>query len=503
MHAMTTVVETPSGKLVGRESDGVRTFLGIPFAKPPVGALRFAAPEPIAPWAGERQAVEFGGSALQAAMVIPLPGMEVGRQDEDCLYLNVYAPAGGAARKPVMVWIHGGGFVIGSGSQEIYGGARLARRGDVVVVTINYRLGALGYLHVDEVCPIPGAVSNPGMRDQVAALEWVRSHIAAFGGDPDNVTIFGESAGGMSVGTLLGMPKAKGLFRRAIPQSGATHHFHTREAASKVTEALLGVLGIDRKDAARALREMPAQKIVDAQMPLQVQLAGSLGLLPFQPVADGDSLPQSPLQTVREGGCSDVSLLAGTARDEWKLFVLMDPSAQGLDEAKLLDRLGREVPEVDASDLHETYRDARKARGESVAPLDVFAAIQTDRTFRIPAIRLAEAQAKHAPDATFMYRFDWESPMLGGLLGACHAVEIPFVFGTADLPNGEQFSGKGPEVDALIAATMDTWLRFAKSGDAGFPKYDPAKRTTRLFGRELRNEDDPQGAERKIWEGRL
>ena len=335
------------------------------------------------------------------------------------------------------------------------------------------------------------------------ALEWVRENISAFGGDPGNVTIFGESAGGMSVGTLLGMPKANGLYARAIPQSGAAHHVHTREAASKVTEAFLGVLGIDRRDAPRALREMPAQKLVDAQMPLQVQLAGSLGLLPFQPVVDGDSLPGQPLQAVRDGACKGVSLLVGSTRDEWKLFVLMDPSVQGLDEAKLRERLGREVPEVDSDVLYATYRDARKARGDGVAPLDLLAAIQTDRTFRIPGIRLAEAQAKHAPQSTFMYRFDWESPMLGGMLGACHAVEIPFVFGTADLPNGEQFSGKGPEVDALIAATMDTWLRFARTGDAGFPVYHAAKRTTRIFGREIRSEDDPQSAERKVWEGRL
>jgi para-nitrobenzyl esterase len=299
------------------------------------------------------------------------------------------------------------------------------------------------------------------------------------------------------------MPKAKGLFRRAIPQSGASHNFHTTEAATKVLEALLGILGIERRDAARALREMPAQKIVDAQMPLQVQLAGSLGLLPFQPIADGDALPHSPLQAVREGACNGVSILAGSTRDEWKLFVLMDPAAQGLDEAKLKDRLGREVPEADADELVETYRDARKARCESAAPIDLFAAIQTDRTFRIPAIRLAEAQARHEPAATYMYRYDWESPMLGGLLGACHAVEIPFVFGTADLPNGEQFSGKGPEVDALIGTTMDTWLRFARSGEPGFAAYDEAKRTTRVFGREIRDEDDPQSEERKLWEGRL
>ena len=324
---MTVVVETPSGKLAGREADGVRSFLGIPYAKPPVGPRRFAAPEPAEPWAGVRDAGAFGASAPQLPMILPLPGMDVGAQDEDCLYLNVYAPAGGAAKKPVMVWIHGGGFVIGSGSQSVYDGSRLARRGDVVVVTLNYRLGALGFLHLAELCPdLAGAVSNPGMRDQVAALEWVQRHIASFGGDPGNVTIFGESAGGMSVGTLLGMPKARGLFQRAIPQSGATHHFHTPEAATQVAEALLGALGVAAKDAARVLRELPAQKLIEAQGQLQTQPASSLGLLPFQPVVDGDSLPRPALQPVREGARAGVALLAGTTRDEWKLFSLMDPT---------------------------------------------------------------------------------------------------------------------------------------------------------------------------------
>src|SRR4029453_15526765 len=222
MHAMSIVIETPSGKLSGSEQDGVRVFRGIPFARPPVGARRFRAPEAVSPWPGVRDAQEFGASAPQAPIQLPLPGLDVGRRDEDCLYLNVYAPSGGAARKPVMVWIHGGGFVIGSGSQVVYDGTRLAQRGDVVVVTVNYRLGALGFLYLAELCPaLPGAVANAGMRDQVAALEWVRSHVAAFGGDPSNVTIFGESAGGMRVATVFGVPAARGLFARGLHQSRA------------------------------------------------------------------------------------------------------------------------------------------------------------------------------------------------------------------------------------------------------------------------------------------
>lgn len=500
---MTVEVETPSGRLAGRERDGVRSFLGIPFAEPPVGERRFAAPQPVRPWQGVRDAGAFGASAPQSAMILPLPGMDVGPTDEDCLYLNVFAPAGGAAGKPVMVWIHGGGFVIGSGSQSVYDGSQLARRGDVVVVTVNYRLGALGFLHLADLCPdLPGAVSNPGMRDQVAALEWVRSHIAAFGGDPQRVTIFGESAGGMSVGTLLGMPSARGLFQRAIPQSGATHHFHTREAASKVAENCLRVLGVERSDAARALRALPAGRFVDAQVKVQVELATSLGLLPFQPVVDGESLPGPALQTVRAGECAGVELMTGTTRDEWKLFMVMDPTLRTLDEPKLLARLGREVPEADAESLYAVYRDARRERGEAATPLEVFAAIHTDRTFRIPAVRLAEAQARHQP-RTFVYRLDWESPMLGGVLGACHAVELPFVFGNCALPGGDQFVGQGPEVQALSERMMDAWLGFVRGGDPGFPAYDAEKRTTMVFGRECGTQDDPQAAERKIWDGRL
>jgi para-nitrobenzyl esterase len=510
MHAMAVVVETPSGSLSGREIESaeaggvpVRCFLGIPYAKAPVGRRRFAAPEPGEPWAGVREATAFGRSAPQAPLQLPLPGMDIGATDEDCLTLNVWAPEGGPARRPVLVWIHGGGFVIGSGSQSVYDGARLARRGDAVVVTINYRLGSLGFLHLEDLCPgLEGAVSNAGMRDQVLALDWVKRHVEAFGGDPERITIFGESAGGMSVGTLLGMPSAHGLFQRAIPQSGAAHHFHTREVATRVAEAFLGALGLAPAEAARSLRDVPVSKLVEAQSQAQVALGTSLGLLPFQPVAGDDALPRPALQPVRDGERAGVALLTGTTRDEWKLFAAMDPAAAALDEGGLRARLGREVPEVDADELIETYREARRERGEPTRPADLYAAIHTDRSFRIPAVRLAEAHAAHEP-STFMYRMDFESPLLGGALGACHAVDLPFVFGTYDAPGGELFVGQGPEVGALSEAMMDAWLAFARCGDPGFPAYGGERRATRVFGPGSGVEDDPHPAERRVWDGRL
>jgi len=262
---MATIVETHCGRLEGREEAGLQLFRGIPYAKPPVGARRFGAPEPVSPWAGVHKAFEFGASAPQQSMLLPLPGMSVGAMDEDCLSLNVYTPSADAGRRPVMVWIHGGGFVIGSGSQPIYDGAPLARRGDVVVVTINYRLGLLGFLYLKDLCPdLRDTVGNAGIRDQVLALEWVRDNVAAFGGDPGNVTIFGESAGGMSVGTLLGMPAARGLFARAVPQSGAAHNVHSRETATKVAAHFLEELGLSPSDAPGKLREVPPDKLLDS-----------------------------------------------------------------------------------------------------------------------------------------------------------------------------------------------------------------------------------------------
>jgi para-nitrobenzyl esterase len=505
--SLSTIVETRSGRIEGVAERSVQAFRGIPFAAPPVGRLRFAAPQREVAWAGVRSAKEFGASAPQNPMMLPLPGMDVGAIDEDCLYLNVYTPAADSGRRPVMVWIHGGGFVIGSGSQSLYDGIPLAARGDVVVVTVNYRLGPLGFLHLADLCPeLEGATGNAGIRDQLAALEWVQENISAFGGDPTHVTIFGESAGGMSVGTLLGMPAARPLFRRAISQSGAAHNCHTRETATTIAEHFLETLGIAPADAVK-LREIPPDKLLDGQQQTVLKLGSSLGLLPFQPLVDGDSLPQSPLAAVEAGSVDDIDLLVGTTRDEWKLFGMLDPKMAKLDEEGLLGRLERQLGERDTAErLLGVYKEARP----DATTLDLFFAIETDRVFWIPAVRLAEAQSRHG-DSTFMYQFTWESPAMGGALGACHAVELPFVFGVLDAKGAEMFAGGGPEAEHLSEVTMDAWLAFAREGrpgHAGLPgsswePYSASKRTTMILGAKSAAEYDLQSTRRNAWDGLL
>ncbi len=504
---MGTIVETRSGRVEGLTRDGIAEFRGIPYARPPVGNLRFQAPRREEPWVGVRSAREFGPSAPQRPLALPLPGMDVGPCDEDCLTLNVATPAADGARRPVLVWIHGGGFVIGAGSQPLYDGASLARRGDVVVVTINYRLGPLGFLHLARVCPgLEDAVGNAGLRDQVAALEWVHENVAAFGGDPETVTIFGESAGGMSVATLLAMPAARGLFARAIAQSGAAHNVHSLETATRVAEEFVAELGLPKAHAAETLRELPPDKLLDLHQQTVLRLGSTAGPLPFQPVVDGDSLLEPPLDALRAGASSGIELFTGTTRDEWRLFQFLDPDLAKLDDAGLVRRLSSQIPAVDAASVVEVYRGARP----HARPADLLFAIESDRVFRIPAIRLAEARAKHA-GATFMYRFDWESPALGGALGACHAVELPFVFGALDRPGAELFTGTGPEAERLCARTMDTWIAFARSGDpshADLPgghleAYSLERRSTLVLGRDCGCEIDPASAERRAWEGLL
>ena len=510
---MAAIVETRSGKLEGTETEGVRVFRGIPFARPPVGRLRFAAPEREAPWKGVRKALAFGPSAPQVPLALPLPGMDVGEQDEDCLYLNVYAPAAstasGAAR-PVMVWIHGGGFVIGSGSQPLYDGVPLVKRGGVVLVTVNYRLGPLGFLYLNELCPdLEGTSGNLGIRDQVAALEWVQENIAAFGGDPGNVTIFGESAGGMSVGTLLGMPSARGLFHRAIPQSGAAHNVHTRETATRVAERFLAELGLSTKEAASKLREIAPDRLRDTQQQTVMKLGSSVGLLAFQPLVDGDVLPEAPLEAVRAGQAASVQLLTGTTRDEWKLFGMMDPHVSKLDAAGLQNRLARQLGAAGAARVIDAYRVAREPRG-TTSPAALHFAIETDRVFWIPAVRLIEAQCAHQR-ACYMYRFDWTSPAMGGALGACHGIELAFVFGLVDREGARLFSGGGPEAERLSQRVIDAWVAFAHGGDpshADLPggrwdAYEADERRTMLLNADCELSVDPDAREREVWEGIL
>jgi para-nitrobenzyl esterase len=498
------VVETTSGKIAGRETPMHHVFLGIPFAANPVGRLRFAPPVPPAAWSDVRPATEPGHACPQPPSL--LPGMAPGTIGEDCLTLNVYTPAVDGGRRPVMVWFHGGGFVTGSSTQALYDASRLAVRGDVVVVTANYRLGALGFLAPGAAgLDLEGAADNVGMLDQVAALRWVRDNAAAFGGDPSRVTIFGESAGGMSVATLLAMPAARGLFHRAIAQSGAAQATCSLTDATQVTDLLLAELGITKATVAK-LRDLPAEEIVAAQMQVTTKLGREV-FLPWAPVVDPVNLPLAPSEAIAAGAAKDVPLLTGTTLDEWRLFTFAMPKHRELDEAALVKRIARRLEAVGHGDATELIAVYRKSRPDAPA-WQIFDAIESDRHFRIPAIRLAESQCAHQAH-TYMYLFAWPSPAAGGLLGACHAIELPFVFGTLDAPHMAGFSGSGPRAEQLAQVVMDTWLRFASGsaddhdGLAWWKPYEAGKRSTVVLDAETSVAHDPQTAERAAWAGIL
>ena len=510
---MSVIVETSAGKVEGLQQDGLNIFKGIPYAAPPIGDQRWLPPQPVEVWTGMRQAQSFGNVAPQNRLspeaTAMLAAFDIAEpQSEDCLYLNVWSPGLDDARRPVMVWIHGGGFTIGASSQELYDGSGLAKRGDVVLVSINYRLGPFGYLNLNEVTRgrVP-ATGNEGMLDQIAALEWVRDNIAAFGGDPGNVTIFGESAGGMSVGVLLGMPRARGLFHKAICQSGCNQGLVLGQAA-KVAELFLSALGLDASDV-DALRSSTVEQWLAAAEELGVLPSPprhpEIGGMPLQPVVDGKLLPAMPLDAVAKGSADGIIVMAGSTLEEMKLFGLMDPGLATLDEDGLMKRLCRAISTGDAKVLVEGYREARARRGAPTTPAELFIAIQTDQIFRIPAVRLADALHRRNQSA-YNYLFTWPSPALGGVFGACHGLEIGFVFGTYTMNDAMAgFSGSGPAADALAEKIQDAWLAFARTGDpscgslGSWPTYGD-KRETMMLGEECAVEEAPYDEERRAWE---
>jgi para-nitrobenzyl esterase len=514
---MQPVVEIELGRLRGVERGGIRIFRGIPFAAPLAGR-RLRPPEPPEPWGGVRDATQPGPGAPQPRP-IALPGpfrrlMGGAQQSEDCLTLNVWTPGTDGGRRPVLVWIHGGAFVMGSGTSPIYSGRRLARRGDAVVVTINYRLGALGFAHLG-LLGLPGAEEavNLGLQDQIAALRFVHEHIAAFGGDPGNVTIFGESAGGMSVGTLLGAPSARPLFQRAIAQSGAAHNVSSPERAARAADAFLRELGAEGAGALRRVAEAPLEAILEAQARATMALGIAHGTLPFQPAVDGRVIPRQPLEAVADGEAAGIPLLLGTNRDEWKLFTLFDRRTREMDGAALRRRLERILPGKDESGVAfaeralEAYRSARAGRG-GASPLAIWEAVQSDRIFRYPAARLAELQARHQPH-TFAYLFEWRPRLAPRRVGACHALEIPFVFGTLQHPFLRALIGGAGAPLALSRAMRDAWIAFARSGEPKAPglddwrPYEARERHTMLLGRRCETVRAPLEDERRFWEPHL
>lgn len=310
--AVGPIVETRFGPVEGLREAGLETFLGIPYGRSTGGSGRWRAPEPPQAWSGVRPARAFGAAAPQSAgLMARLLGADGEPQSEECLFLNVWTPACDDRRRPVLVWIHGGGFTLGSGSWPVYHGGALARRGDAVVVSLNYRLGALGYAAPAGTGAEAGrAGGNFGLLDQVSALEWVRDHASRFGGDPDCVTLFGSSAGAMSVATLLAVPRARRLFHRAILQSGAARNVHDADTAGVVAHALAEELGVRPGDPAAA-RALPAQRVLEAQLRAADRLARSLPSLAYQPVVDGDVLPRRPLAAVEAGEVAPIPLLVG------------------------------------------------------------------------------------------------------------------------------------------------------------------------------------------------
>jgi para-nitrobenzyl esterase len=504
IEASTAVVETTSGKIEGIFRKGLYIFCGVPYAAPPAGERRWLPPVPPEPWGGVRPAKEFAPTAPQSPMDIQfLEPPEKQPQSEDCLYLNIWTPGLDGAKRPVMVWVHGGFFTTGAGSWLRYNGRTLSTRGDVVVVTINYRLGVLGFLNLNEVTKgrIP-ATGNEGLLDQVLALEWVRDNISRFGGDPDNVTIFGESAGAMSEGVLLAMPKARGLFHRAILQSGAAHHVNSLKSAGEVAEVFLDIVDTKPTEVDK-LRSLTEQQIISAQGEVIPRVYGSklaVGSLPLGPVVDGNIIPELPIDSIAGGSVDSVPILIGTNLDEWKLFAVLDKKLATLNEADLLRRCQRLIPGRDAAGLMEAYRQARSRGNLPVTPSELFIAIQTDRFFRMPAIRLAEAHYRRQQPA-YMYLFNWASPLMNGNLGSCHALDLGFVFGTLD----GNFTGSGEEAWALSRKIQDAWTSFARHGNPrceslGEWKLYGERGETMILGKQCMLAEDPYDKERRAWE---
>jgi para-nitrobenzyl esterase len=444
--------------------------------------LRWRLPEPAEAWAGTRDATAFAPTCPQAPTQLEsLMGMAVGEQSEDCLYLNIWTPACDDARRPVMVWIHGGAFVLGAGSHGVYNGHKLAGR-DVVVVTINYRLGAFGFLALglDSQSRLPGSGAE-GVADQILALDWVKRNIARFGGDPGNVTIFGESAGGMSASILLASPPARGLFHKAIAQSGAAHIGHEPDRSARVTHAFLAEMGLEPGEASKAL-DAPYSALIGAQISLLAKTnagkdARKLGALPFQPTIDGALIPARPIGPISDGAAKGVALLIGTTKEEWKLFTAADPRLRLMSQKNFAERLERL-----AGDAAPAMRDAY----DTGSPFERFNALMTDKAFAVPAARLADAQSRVAP--VYYYRFDWRSNFLGGIMGSCHALDIGFVFGTHNMRLAGAFFGTGAVAEKLSDDMMDSWAAFARNGNpsiastGAWPLYASDTRPTMIFG---------------------
>ena len=487
------MAQTSQGAVTGTHGGGVYVFKGIPYAAPPFGPGRMRAPEPPQPWDSTRDCTEFGPTVPKSPYPPPFDKLlaEPAIPGDDCLNLNVWTPELGAAGLPVLVWIHGGSFMYGSGAVPQYDGTAYARDG-VVCVTINYRLGADGFLFLDD------GVANVALLDQIAALRWVQDNIASFGGDPGRVTIAGESAGAMSVTTLLSMPRAAGLFRRVIAQSGAGQHVLTPGTAARVGGYLAEQLGVPASREAIAAVALPqllagqdalAFGLVTNPDPARwAEITGNR--MVFEPVVDGDVLPAVPLDGLRAGAGRDVDVLIGTNADEQRFFMVPTGAMDAISDPILQAAAAADGLGDDALALYRANRPGASA-GEVLADLS------GDWFFRIPALRVAEARPE---SATWVYEFAWPAPVLEGRLGACHYLEVAFTFDTLRSEGADWLTG--PDAPQDLADVMHrAWVSFVTTGDPGWPRYTTGERATMVFDATSAVADDPDGDERRLWDG--
>ncbi|MDT0169031.1 carboxylesterase family protein [Pseudarthrobacter sp. BRE9] len=505
-----TCLPTPAGSVRGSslETDGttIQRFLGIPYAAPPSGANRFRPPVPVLPWTGVLDCTAPGPAAPQNPESHAPPGSTPRAWSEEaCLNLNIWTPGTDGPARPVMVWIHGGAYLMGANSDAMYDGARLAAAAGAVLVSVNYRLGALGFLHLaDLLGPGYGDSSNLALLDQLEALRWVRRNIGAFGGDPHNVTIFGESAGAAAIGTLLGMPASEGLFRRAIMQSGTAERYRRLEDSAGVTAAFLELCGLDGSSA-RELLTLPVERLLEAQAALEQRVAAeSFAVpLPFQPTVGTPSLPVPPLEAVRNGVNRGVDLLIGTNLNEGSFAVEMRPDSAadpGYPDRAAAVLSGAGVP----PDAAPGYAEALSGLlGREPGGKELLEAAIADSLYRQPSNRLLAARQDAPGGRNFAYLFTWRSPAMGGKLGACHALDIPFVFRHLDAPEAA-FLTRGKAPQSLSDAMSGAWAAFAQAGTPdikhlAWPEYG-GRRNTMVFDGESRLEADPRREVREFFE---
>ncbi len=505
----TDVVETASGTVRGAHERGVWAFKGIPYGADTAGDGRFRRARPPQPWTGVRDCLEYGPSCPQITseqmlgiQILPESESMMGVlayervTSEDCLALNVWTPSLDATAKlPVLVWLHGGGWSIGSASAPLYDFSNLSRHGGVVTVGINHRLGVLGFMDLSHFGDEFADSGNVGMLDVVAALEWVRDTISAFGGDPGNVTVFGESGGGAKTATLLAMPKARGLFHQACVMSGALLRAQTADLALTKTERVLEHLGVGAEpEEAQALE---AERLIEAWVALLGGSGNALGRGEgFSPVI-GPSLPDHPYELIRGGNASDVAVVVGCTTDEMLAFMFFDPDLWTLGMEDVSDRL-RSLLGDDAPRMVSSYQAIQPER----SPTSLLVAVATDAKFRLPAIRVAEAKVEGGGAPVYMYAYAWGHPDPSGTTRAPHGLDMPYFFDNVDkAPIAE-----GLQAEPLVQATSGALIALAHTGDPGhaalppWPAYTLDRRATLRFDVTSTVEDDPLGAERACWD---